>query len=116
MLTVANNDESLSAETKQLREAREALLEAKTIPEKYAANQQMETAWQKLFDAMKAKSGEIPASVQSYTSTLSGAQSAIEKNHYNAAVKQFGIEMKAFPAGLLRAAGLVNMPDTYGQK
>lgn len=114
LLTVLNTDEALTAEVAQLRTARELLLEAETIPDKYAANEKLETAWKQLFDALKARGSDIPASVDSYTATLRGAQGAIDNNHYNDMTEQFDTEMAAFPIGLIRMIGLINLPDAFG--
>jgi cell division protein FtsX len=113
LLTVANNEDYLKADAVLLREAREAILEADTIAEKYAANEKLETAWQQLYESLTVRADKVPASVESYAATLRGAQGAIEKSHYNESAEQFAEEMGAFPIGLIRMLGLVNLPDMF---
>lgn len=114
LLTVANNEDFLKADAGLLREAREAVLEADTIAEKYAANEKLEKAWRQLYENLVVHADDVPDSVESYAATLSGAQGAIEKSHYNDAAGQFDAEMSAFPIGLIRMIGLIDMPDAFG--
>lgn len=115
LVAAVKDDALLKVDADALRKAREELLNADTIREKYAANEKMEAAWQRLYETLASRGGEIPATVESYASTLRGAQGAIDKSRYNEAVLRFETEMTAFPAGLLRMLGLVDMPETFGE-
>ncbi len=115
LLAAVTDDALLKEDADALRKAREALLDADTVREKYAANEKMEATWRRLYETLTARGGELPASVESYASTLRGAQGAIDKSHYNEAVLRFEAEMRAFPAGLLRMLGLVDLPETFGE-
>jgi|GEM_PF-4123367 len=73
-------------EAAELRKAREALLSARSIGEKYEANVLLERAYIEAADKLpeSVREGE---SAKSYLSALSGAQSAIERSAYNAAAQ-----------------------------
>ena len=83
LITLTSDDAALSDETAALRDAREALYNAESIGEKFEANERLEVAYKALSDAMPAEIAESDAA-KSYLSTMSGAQSVIERSAYNA--------------------------------
>jgi len=86
LLTLVSDEPGLEKEAASLREAREALLSARSIGEKYEANVLLERAYTEAADKLpeSVREGE---SAKSYLSALSGAQSAIERSAYNAAAQ-----------------------------
>ena len=75
-------DYGTKEEQAALRNARDELLNAKTIKEKYAANQALEKAWRPVAESASLSSVYSEAA-NTYIKTLSGAESAIEKSSYN---------------------------------
>jgi hypothetical protein len=113
LITVGANDASLSEETDALRNARNALLDADSIEEKYQANVLLEEAWNTLYDAITAKGGD--ANADAYADTLSGAQGAIAHSGYNEAVAEFTEgTMHRFPANLISKLLSVKAPQSFG--
>ena len=88
-----------------LRDARDKLLSARTISEKYAANQALEEAWHPVAEWMTLLSVLPPESAKTYVSTLEGAQSAIEKSSYNDAARKAN---DSILGGVLRPLRLLN--------
>lgn len=120
LITVGNHYEALASQTEALRSARIELLDAKTLPAKYAANEKMENTYPELLHALASYSGlssEDKAAVESYASTLSGAQAVIENSSYNEKVQEYYNEtIRAFPLNILNPLVFVDGPDYFNME
>lgn len=115
LLTVANKYAFLEDVAQQLRMAREELLDADMIGEKYTANEKLEVAYKQLYETLVAHGDDVPASVDSYISTLGGAQGVIEKSGYNQTVDDYRNKtLNAFPVNILKNLAFVNYPAYFG--
>jgi hypothetical protein len=110
------DDHNMPELTDALRQARLALMDAETIPEKYLANKTMQSAYEALYlEIMRYDlTGTTLAAVQSYAETFDGAQSMIDRSAYNDAVSSFRQELRAFPVGILRNLAYVTVPEYFG--
>ena len=114
LLSVAHQYVYLDDAAQKLRAAREALLDADTISEKYAANSKLENAWKQVYESLVAHADDVPPSIESYVSTLSGAQGIIEKSDYNNTVNDFRSgTLGAFPINILKHLALVDYPAYF---
>lgn len=120
LITVGNHYEALASQTEALRSARIELLDAKTLPAKYAANEKMENTYPELLHALASYSGlssEDKTAVESYASTLSGAQAVIENSSYNEKVQKYYNEtIRAFPLNILNPLVFVDGPDYFNME
>jgi hypothetical protein len=106
---------SVTDKAEALRQARNDLLNASTITGKYIANEKLQSAY-------KAFSGAVlgigPAdkaeAFKSYSETMDGAQSIIEKSAYNAEVTAFLQQLRSFPVNILKNLAFVNYPEYFG--
>ncbi len=71
LVTVANHYDALEDKTESLRQVRIALLDAETIPRKYAANEAMQSACEALYGALV---------VQSLTDSEAAARRKLRRN------------------------------------
>lgn len=119
ILSVGGQYEEFSAGTETLRTARSALIEAGSIASKYAANLELEQAWQKLYADLSSVNltADEAEALSHYASALSGAQRAIENSHYNQQIDTFYSEtLAAFPANILHTLLLSDTPDYFGEE
>ncbi len=101
--------------TDQLRASREVLLNAETLAEKYEANMGLENAWKQVYETLAAHADDLTPAVQKYVSTLSGAQSVIEKSDYNRLATEFRHKtLSAFPVNILKGLAFVDYPEYFG--
>lgn len=115
LLSVANKYVFLDDMTHKLREAREELLGAETIAAKYEANIKLENAWKQVYETLIAHADDVPAAVESYVSTLRGAQGVIEKSDYNRLAAEFRTEtLSAFPLNILKKLAFAEYPGYFG--
>jgi hypothetical protein len=115
LLSVANQYVFLEDMAPKLREAREELLDAETFAGKYLANEKLEKAWKQMYESLVAHADDVPASVESYVSTLKGAQSVIEKSDYNRLAAEFRQKtLSAFPVNILKSLAFVDYPEYFG--
>lgn len=115
LLTVAKNYTFLTDLAQELREARELLLDADTISEKYLANAKLESSYKQMFEALIVHADDVPASVESYVSTLRGAEGVIENSDYNKMVSEFrNSTLGAFPVNILKNLAFVKYPEYFG--
>jgi len=91
LLSIASASDEYAMEAESLRNARHELIEAKTIEEKYLANEHLENAYQTLYSLMGAKSmaAEDTEAIISYANTMDGAQKVIENSSYNDLVREY---------------------------
>ena len=116
VLSITNHYENLINESSLLREARQALLDADTIGEKFKANTALKFAYDSAVSALeKVSLSESDASaLESYRSTFDGAQGVIEKSLYNEQVEKFeNYTISAFPAGILGGITGVTYPEYF---
>ena len=116
LVTCCSGVEEVAGEADALRAAREALLNAATIEQKYEANRQLESAWLVLASAMQEHGMDLSDdAVADYISTLSGAEAMIEQSGYNAGVSAFyETVMGTLPVRMLRFLIFVDMPVYFG--
>jgi len=115
LVTVGADIDAVSAETDALRTAREALIEAETIEDKYIANEMVEKAYNDPLVAIYASTDDLDAlaDADAYATDLENIQGAISKNGYNAKVDEFYDEtLGRFPASLF--SGLISGPEPFG--
>lgn len=116
LVTVANNYSGLKTLTNALQEARLALDNASTIPEKYTANEKMQAAYKSLYASLtqqNLKANEKTSS-DSYASTLDGAQGVIEQSNYDGVVSDYIRTLDAFPVNILKNLAFVRYPGYFG--
>jgi hypothetical protein len=117
LLSVANKYIFLDDIVSILRGAREELMDAGTIQEKYAANVKLENAWKQVYESLTAHADDVPPSVENYVSTLSGAQGIIDKSAYDRSVDEFrNSTLRAFPVNILKNLAFVDYPEYFGPK
>ena len=121
LITCASGYDALSEQTADLRTARNALLAASSIPEKYSANLQMEGAFQALYTVLTGSGSGASktdlATAASYNSVFSGAENVIEQSGYNDGVDGFySSVMGSALVRPLRALIFVDMPDYFGSE
>jgi len=121
LITCASGYDALSEQTADLRTSRNALLAASSIPEKYSANQQLESTFQTLYaaltDSASGASETDLANAASYDSVFSGAENVIEQSGYNDGVDGFySSVMGSALVRPLRAFIFVDMPDYFGSE
>jgi len=104
-----------SSETEALLSARNALISAKSISDKYSANEALQRAYVSL--AVKAESVGLSKQdrddMEGYSSTFSGAQTAISNSRYNKEAASY-MEDASFFAFLLRPFVFVTPPQIFG--
>jgi hypothetical protein len=107
--------EAAAKPTRALREARNELLSAKTISDKYAANEKLQQAYQALVAAMPegGPAGKAEA-FRSYAAAMDGARGVIEKSAYNGLVSAFRRRLNAFPVNILKHLAFVKYPEYFG--
>ncbi len=116
LVTVGNKFPDLSEETDALRQARERLLDASTISEKYAANQEIEEAWQTLYSMIPLSelSQADREIAESYSELLEKVQGSININQYNNLVDNFyNVTLSTFPGRLF--ADFITGPEYFGE-
>jgi hypothetical protein len=115
LLSVANKYVFLNDIAQKLREAREELLGADTIAAKYEANVKLENAWKHVYESLVIHADDVPPAVESYVSTLRGAQTVIEKSDYNRLVSEFRDRtLRAFPLNILKNLVFAKYPVYFG--
>lgn len=117
LITVAANYPLLSDDAQALREAKNALLDAKTIPEKYNANEALTAAAETLIAhaASAGLSDRDREGFDGYVQRLQGAQGVIDQNTYNEKVVEFnnGV-LNKFPLSILKGITGVKAPAFFG--
>ena len=120
LITIGNHYEELALQTASLRDARLELLEAETIPAKYAANEKIEKAYLILLEALSntaEQTEEDKAAMESYAGTLSGAQAVIINSSYNQEVQKYYNEtLRTFPIQLLTPLIFVDGPEYFNME
>ncbi|UOO37006.1 hypothetical protein IZU99_06935 [Oscillospiraceae bacterium CM] len=116
LVTLGSRFGALEAETGALRAARQNLLSAQTISQKYTANTQLQSAYQVLYAALAAQDlGDRTEAASYYASVLGGAQAVIQNSAYNGAVAAYrNMTLAAFPVVLLKNLAFVSYPDYFG--
>lgn len=115
LIAAGANYSTLATETVNLRSAREELLAADTVSEKYAANEALDAAADALYSGRKAVSmSETDLSnMEAYYDTLTIIQGSIEINTYNVKVAEYyGVTAARFPANII--ARYVDGPQYFG--
>ena len=116
MVSVAVNYPELEQSAQTLRQARNDLLDASTIGEKYTANEALTSAAQKLTDEARSAglSQRDADGFDGYVQRLSGAQTVIEQNTYNEKVQQFTDKvLDKFPLSVLKGIASVKSPEEF---
>lgn len=119
LVTLANHYGDLSGLGDSLRQARLSLIEAKSIPEKFLANEKLQTAYIKLYAALnqKALTDSEKAAALKYAETLNGAGAVIQNSAYNSAVGDFiHGDLGKFPANILKKLAFVRNPEYFGME
>jgi len=107
--------EAAAGPTQALREARNELLSAKTIADKYIANEKLQKAYKALVAAMpEGGPAENAEAFKSYAATMDGAQGMIEKSAYNGLVSAFRRRLNSFPVNILKNLAFVKYPEYFG--
>jgi hypothetical protein len=117
LVTVAENYAGLTDETEALRSARETLIDAESITEKYGADKNMQAAYEVLYAALTAEdlSDRDSAAVEKYATNMDGAREVIQNSAYNALVSQFIHQtMNGFPVKFLKYAAFTVEPEYFG--
>lgn len=117
LLTVADNYGDLSSQAKDLRNARAALQDAKTVGDKFTANAKLESAYEAVRDGLTKESlkDNEKASTSTYITQMDGAQSVIDGSGYNARVGDFiSNTLGAFPVNILKNFAFVSYPEYFG--
>lgn len=118
LITVAAGQDAFSQETEMFRQARQALLRAQTIPQKYLANQSLISALNALYPALLDAEGlteEQAADADYYASAITNAQNVINANLYNEKVAEYyDRTLTTFPVGILRFLIFVDGPVAFG--
>lgn len=116
-LVTIGSEAGLDDLTEALRQARNDLMGAKTIEDKYEADRALDEAWRPLYDAiMDSADSGLRADAEAYAGTLQDIAGAMRLNPYNDEVEKFYEETAGrFPASLL--VGLVSGggPDYFGE-
>jgi len=105
-----------ASEAKALVSARNTLLAAKTISDKFAANE----ALQQAYLALQAIADRLDLSkrdkddIAQFKSTFTGAQSAIANNRYNQEAESF-MDDASFFARMLKPFAFVNPPQVFAK-
>jgi hypothetical protein len=116
MVATCSAYSSLNSLTDELRNAKNALYDAETLGDKYKANQVLETAYTALYSAFKdiQANGKDVEAMDTYASTMSGAQSVINSSEYNEKVDEFmQKDWQSFPANILRNFAGTSAPEYF---
>ena len=101
-------------DVEELLSARRGLIDAKSISQKFSANEAMQRAFIELAD--KAKSSGLSRNekddIEKYTSTFLGAQTAIQNNPYNQKAQSF-MDNTSYLAQLLRPILFIRSPQIF---
>lgn len=116
ILSIAAGIDSIKDETDDLRKARESLLEATKYSAKYNANEKLQKAYEKLLPVLEKQ--EFPenmsSALKSYCTTMNGAQTVIERSHYNDSIDEFKHDtLGTFPVSLLKYIAFTDAPEKY---
>ncbi len=111
-------DQSPGAPTvvEDLKEARYALMESKTIAEKYAADKLVTECSEKVYDALSAKelTDQQKKMLDYYITTIRGADNAISKLSYNEKVDEYyNKTLKSFPVSVFRFLISADGPEYF---
>jgi hypothetical protein len=112
LITLSGGGLDAAGRVSALRGAREALLAAQSIPEKRAANDAMQTAFDELVFWLSASSSQFPPEIP-YTDVFYGAQAVIEQSDYNARVAEFPGVTQNFPVNILKHFIPVRYPEVF---
>jgi hypothetical protein len=109
------NHPELEGESSGLLSAQRELQNAKSIREKYSANESMQRAFVKLSEnaAKMALSSRETEAIEQYTSTFMGAQTLIQNSRYNQQASSF-MDNASFLAQLIKPFLFVKSPQIFG--
>lgn len=116
LVSLASNYDSLSSETKSLRNARNELIEAESIEEKYLANEKLQKAYTALYDAFVAEdiSAREISGAEDYAYLMDAAQQLIKSSDYNSTVAEFiNSDLRAFPVNILKHIAFCDYPEYF---
>ena len=116
LVTLASEFEDMAEEQSALRSAREALMSADTIQEKFVCNEVLEEAYKRIVLAFSYETLDENQqnAYDSYTSTMDGAQSLITSSSYNRTVAEFESEvLNAFPVNILHFEFITGAPEYF---
>ena len=116
LVTLAADFEDMSEEQSDLRSAREALMSAGTIREKFICNEALEEAYKHIVLAFSYETLDEnqQKAYDSYTNTMDGAQALIASSSYNRTVGEFESEvLDAFPVNILHFEFITGAPEYF---
>lgn len=116
LLSIAANLEEVSQEVQLLFEAREALAQADTIPQQFAANKTLDSAFHNLVSALSELSLDERNMqiVDKATTNFRGAQSVIRNAGYNETVRAFHRDtLDVFPTNVIRTIAMIEAPALF---
>lgn len=116
LVTLASEFGDMAQEQSDLRSAREALMSAGTIQEKFLCNEALEEAYKHIVLAFSYETLDEKQqnAYDSYTSTMDGAQSLITSSSYNRTVAEFENEvLNAFPVNILHFNFITGTPEYF---
>ena len=104
----------LADDAEVLLSARRGLLDARSISQKFSANEVMQRAFVDLADKAKGSglSQNEKDDIEQYTSTFLGAQAAIQNNLYNQKAQSF-MDKSSYLAQLLRPILFIRSPQVF---
>ena len=115
-ISLAANYDELQIETESLRKAREKLISAHTIPEKYLANESLTDA----AHAMRKALEQLPVSERDsegfmmYLDDIESAKMVIDSSRYNTLVQEFyNHTLREFPLNILHRLAFCKYPDYF---
>lgn len=112
----ASSDITVSNFAEALKSARNELLDAKNIFDKYTANEKLQTSYKNLYAALVNNSLAVSqkTAFDNYTATLDGAQGVINKSAYNSQVSAFMKTLDTLPVTLFKNLAFVTYPEYFG--
>jgi hypothetical protein len=117
LISIAENYGGLEALNGDLKQARNDLLDAARISDKYIADEQLQKAYEALYAALMQQelTDRETEAAGHYAATMDGARSLIQKSSYNSEVSEFMNEtMRSFPVNLLKSLAFVRYPEYFG--
>jgi len=117
IVTVAGNYDEAAGAAKELDEKRIQLMEAESITDKYLANTELQKSYEQIRELLAGSSlsPRDEEGLNTYYSTMDGAQGIISNSYYNLTVSRFtnGI-LGAFPVNILKYISFVRYPEYFG--
>jgi ABC-type Na+ efflux pump permease subunit len=117
LISIAANYDEVKNLNSDLKQARNDLLDAVRISDKYMADEKLQKSYEALVAALMQQelTDREKEAAEHYAATMDGARSLIQKSSYNSAVGEFMNEtMGSFPVNLLKSLAFVRYPEYFG--